>query len=955
MSTYYDGSIRFWFKGPSSLQNLTSIGIRSGNIAAGSEVSKLLLRNYTTFDNTWRAVTIPVSALAGGRPFADISRTKIFFGIYVEGNSGGAQTFWVDNVRWDTVKPGPITSMVIQPNTATMPPNSRRIFYAQGRDASGNIVDVSPNWSVTAGVGTLSGTTGPSVLLTATPSNAVGQLRATFAGVPDAIANITVQPISFNQSYNVYSDAGAGGTVGVSVGPTGFGSSLTLTEPTSGAVEGVKSMRATFTLRDSATPNDAFAVWFVQQDNFSRYMRSYESGYLRFNVRTTDDLEVSIRSENIPSDANGAKFRLSELGIPRDGNWQEVIIPLADFKARTSAPNILNFDQIKVFFAIGALSSVSGQATNKTFDVDNVKWLTTVPPGTDKVYQGLVEKQRPSGLVRSYESLPQAVTYDQALAAMAFTYRRDFAKAQSIFTFYKNLNQATNGFRDEYNVDTGVVVDDDRLVGPNAWMLLALIHHRVVSGSTSNDTMIDQLATWLKSFQDTDGGVKFGVPGPLNGADPRIKATEFNLDCYAAFKAYAQLRNSDVYAGASRRVLDWLGSQVWNAGQARFNLGVEPTRINTDKALDAYSWAVLAINQSTHSVLTPLAISGLLTKAEAEFRTQKAADLTGNVIDGFDFSGAPGAAPDKDAVWLEGTGHMSVAYRVSSNTVLADLFANEMDKAIVDTSPTGQGIPYATNAGTGYGFVMDSLHPSVSAAAWYLFAKAGFNPMQPYSIYTVNIRNVSDNLPATEITWNAALPNNNWTRANQYLEIGYQPNDTSAWGLQIYTDNKNPAVQNPIYSDPTPANTTNQDSDPSGLIWVSGAATSSEKLPLAWSIKENVTDLPAAAEPNNTGLHGCSSDTNAFQWFYLIDKGTPAVGLFGCDGSSFAGSAFANGDDYIRVAKGLNSSRDAHFSQGPTGYFPSVSPDYLFFASNFSNAAPSDVFTTKIVLEFFFE
>ncbi len=956
MTTYYDGSIRFWFKAPAALQNVTNLGIRSGNVPAGKETSKVLLRNYTTFDNTWRAVTIPIADLAKSRPFADISRTKIFFGIYVEGSSGGSQSFWVDNVRWDTTLPGPMTSLTVQPSAVTMPPSSKRIFYAVGRDAANNPIDVSPAWSITGGIGTLSATSGPNVLLTAAGSNASGQVRATFGALPVAASNVTVQPISFNQSYNVYSDAGAGGDVGVSAGPAGFGSAITLDEPTAGAIEGAKFMQATFTLRNSAAGNDAFAVWFVEQANFSRFMRAYETGYLRFNVRTTHDLEVSVRSENILPDANTAKFRLSELGIPRDGTWQEVIIPLADFKARTSGANLLNFDQIKTFFAIGALSSASGQATNATFDVDNVKWLTTVAAGTDKVYQGLVEKQRPSGLVRSFETLPQAVTYDQALAAMAFTYRRDFTKANAIFTFYRNLNQASNGFRDEYNVDTGAIIDQDRLVGPNAWMLLALIHHRVVSGSTTNDAMIDQLAAWLRSFQDPDGGVKFGTPGPGNGTNPGIKATEFNLDCYAAFKAYAQLRNNIVFRTAANRVLDWLGSQVWNAAQGRFNLGVEPGRgINPDKALDAYSWGVLAIAQSTHSVLTPAAINGLLSRAETEFRTQKAADLTGNIIDGFDFSGQPNFAPDKDAVWLEGTGQMSVAYRVMSNATMADQFANEMEKAIVDTSATGQGLPYATNAGTGYGFIMDSLHPAVSAAAWYLFAKSGFNPMQPFPVYAANVRNVSNNAPAEEVTWNATVPNSGWVRGNQYVELAYQPNDISAWGIQIYTDNKNVAIQTPTYVDPTPGNLTNSDSDPAGLVLVTGGATSSEKLPMAWSIKELVTDLPAPMEPNNTGLRGCPSDPNAFQWFYMLDKGTPAVDLFGCDNVPYTGTAFVDGNDYSRVAKGVNSSRTAHSAQGPDGYFPTISPDYIFFQTNLANAAPQDVFVTKVNLEFFFE
>lgn len=958
MSQFYDGSIRFWFKGPSAIQNVTYVGVRSGNIAAGKEVSKVQLRNYTTFDNQWRAVVIPMTEFARARPFADISRTKIFFNISVEGSSSGQQMFWVDNVRWDTQSAGALASVSVQPASVTMPPNSRRVFYARGADAAGNAIDVYPTWTTTGGIGTLSATSGPTVILTAVGSNASGAVRATVSGLPVGVSNVTVQPIISNQSFNVYSDAGAGGFVGVSEGPAGSATDLTLAEQPTGGVEGQKFMRATYTLRNTPGLQDAFAVWFVEQENFSRFMRAYESGYLRFNVRTTRDLEVSIRSENIPPGSNTAKFRLSELGIPLDGNWQEVVIPLADFKARTSAPNLLNFDQVKTFFAIAALSSMGGEATNATFDIDNVKWLTTVAGGPDKVYQGLVERQNATtGLLPSYLSLPQAVTYDQALAAMAFTYRRDFAKAEAIFTFYRNLGVANLGFREEYNAATGAIMDQDRFVGPNAWMLLALIHHRAVTGSTTNDAMIDQLANWIRGFQDTDGGVRFGAPGAGSTMDPLTKATEFNLDCYTAFKAYGRLRNNATFTMASQRVLNWLATRVWNSGQGRFNLGIETVRgVNTDKALDAYSWAVLAVNQSTHSVLTPQAIEGLLSRAETDFRNQKVNDLTGNLIDGFDFSSMPlNPNVDKDAVWLEGTAHMAVAFRAFSNATKADFYINEIEKAIVDTSPTGQGIPYATNMGTAYGFNMDSLNPAVSAAAWYLFAKDNFNPMQPLPMYTMNVRNVSNNQPTPEITWNVTAPVSGWVRANQYIEFGYQAVDIAAWGVQIYTDNKNASLQTPIYEDPTPLVTNDLDSDPSGLILVTGGATSSDKLPMAWSIKENVTDLPAVANPNHTGTNGCPDDANSYQWFFMKDKATPETSAPVCNNTSVTNSAFSNGEDYVRMAKGSGTTRTAHFSQGPSGYFPSLAPDFVFFQAEFTNSAPTDNFVTQIVFEFFHE
>src|SRR5262249_19148946 len=160
--------------------------------------------------------------------------------------------------------------------------------------------------------------------------------------------------------------------------------------------------------------------------------------------------------------------------------------------------------------------------------------------------------------------------------------------------------------------------------------------------------------------------------------------------------------------------------------------------------------------------------STLLPLADADFRVSKKADLSGVIVDGFDFSGWPSnppnyTPPDKDAVWLEGTAEMAVAYYATGNKTKGDFFTQEVGKSIVNPSSLDQGIAYATNMGTAYGFYMDSTHPAASSMAWYLFAKYNFNPLRPFALQTVTVQNIADNQASAQVTWTASVPNS-WIR-----------------------------------------------------------------------------------------------------------------------------------------------------------------------------------------------
>lgn len=103
MSRFAGGSLRFAVNSPVNLE----VGIRSGNVAAGSESSKVLLSQlWVAMGSGWKPVCLPMSLVTGPSPQADAKRIKILFVVAVSEGAGGTGgvpvTFWIDSVRWDT-------------------------------------------------------------------------------------------------------------------------------------------------------------------------------------------------------------------------------------------------------------------------------------------------------------------------------------------------------------------------------------------------------------------------------------------------------------------------------------------------------------------------------------------------------------------------------------------------------------------------------------------------------------------------------------------------------------------------------------------------------------------------------------------------------------------------------------------------------------------------------------
>lgn len=327
--------------------------------------------------------------------------------------------------------------------------------------------------------------------------------------------------------------------------------------------------------------------------------------------------------------------------------------------------------------------------------------------GPDQVYNWIRGQQRSSGLVANQQDDAFSGVYVDALAAMAYLHQGDAVAAERIFDKFDvwraanwGSTTATRGFPMAWNADTGVVdTTSDRWIGDNAWLLLALEYHALMTGSADYTDMRAYIRDWLIALKDTDGGVKSG----FNPAGAMThKSTEGNFDCYSALV----MRPAD-----RAQILNWLTSQMYIPAEQRFKTGSTVS----STALDCCSWAVTSLGAG---------YSGVLAYAENNYARTTSRDIGSGTATGF------GDTPGQNRVWYEGTGQMAIAYLVAGQTAKANTTLVNMEavETVLDSTRSGWPCSSTLPAWTGA-----STKLFVPSGAWYLYAKWNFNPMNQAS------------------------------------------------------------------------------------------------------------------------------------------------------------------------------------------------------------------------------
>ncbi len=377
------------------------------------------------------------------------------------------------------------------------------------------------------------------------------------------------------------------------------------------------------------------------------------------------------------------------------------------------------FSVLLIFGVFIALLSLACKSTGNTdAPAQEIK--------VDSVYSWLCNMQQRNGLLLSIEGGKYVSLYDNALAAIAFTLYGDLDKAEKIFDFFNSrlepeLLQPPGGFG-QMRTANGIPVDNlpRRWLGDNAWLLIALNNYHHTAQNLKYQKLTTALSNWIISLQDQDGGLW----GGFNTDGKRIsKIAEGNIDAFNAIEGYQTFH---------KKLLAYLKNVRWDSKNKVLMAWVENSRYKY--ALDLHSWSYCIFEDFPFDVLSNA----------NRFITTRKSTLTNKSVCGYCFD------EDRDVVWLEGTGQMSVAFIKAKKESDAQFYLREMKKNLVQSSqfPGSYALPYSANFGTSYGreklWADANTSPAVSSTVWYLFGMLRFDPLS---------LGYNKNIPAEDRFW----------------------------------------------------------------------------------------------------------------------------------------------------------------------------------------------------------
>jgi hypothetical protein len=159
-------------------------------------------------------------------------------------------------------------------------------------------------------------------------------------------------------------------TIGFIGAFTGTGDTLTLRRDSTRACEGIWSLQADFSVR-----SNGWAGWYIEEQgeggSETRDLSLHkENGHLRFCIKTTNDIQIGIRSDNIYGGDERSKVYISSYTVLGDTLWHDISIPLIDFA--NLEPN-LDFSKMEVYLVASAVGLHIGRSRG-SYWIDNVRW-----------------------------------------------------------------------------------------------------------------------------------------------------------------------------------------------------------------------------------------------------------------------------------------------------------------------------------------------------------------------------------------------------------------------------------------------------------------------------------------------------------------------------------------------------------------------------------------------------
>ncbi len=315
----------------------------------------------------------------------------------------------------------------------------------------------------------------------------------------------------------------------------------------------------------------------------------------------------------------------------------------------------------------------------------------------------------------------QAHTFNNALVSMAFMLKGERGRAERILDFFAGATAHKNpcpayqnffyrgeprGFFQQVTLRREGKLPayhnpgkSDRWMGDMAWLLMAYRYYEKKYNSDKyteiSRLMLNLLEEWFTKAE-AGGYVQHGWRKGDSYLHEESGHPEGNIDCYAAFRLWGREE-------LAQKIRTWLDETVHGKGLP----------------LDLYTWRVLAYGKKH---------ANLLNIPEYDLRYRKKMQINGQQVLGF----YPFPTPKTKNIWLDGVGHMACAYLATDRLQRGYFYANQMDAFIKTEKIRGQQVhylPYTAKATGDYSWVKTN-KGAASAAAWYIFAKNGFNPLK---------------------------------------------------------------------------------------------------------------------------------------------------------------------------------------------------------------------------------
>lgn len=257
--------------------------------------------------------------------------------------------------------------------------------------------------------------------------------------------------------------------------------------------------------------------------------------------------------------------------------------------------------------------------------------------------------------------------------------------------------------------------------GNNAWALISLLALFRHTGDARYLNTGLRIAEFLHTQRNdaanaTYRGFLGGIEAPesVNPVQRTWASVEHNLDIYAAMTTLFEL-TGDIKWRDDAAFAKVFVEAMWEPQSNCFLAGTvdSSTRNTTPKQLplDVQAWSVLAIPE------TITVHPQVLSCAETYHRVTEAGKT------GYDFN------EDKDGIWLEGVGQVSVAYAGVDPSKAEVLRQTLRDVQGAEFDELGGGIPAALHDGLSTGFEFQYFHRAhIAAAAWNTFGQLGANP-----------------------------------------------------------------------------------------------------------------------------------------------------------------------------------------------------------------------------------